>query len=42
VTLEYHPGAKIAKDVAAGAVLVSAGGAVLVGMLIFAAHLHLN
>ena len=41
VTLEYHPGAKIAKDVAAGAVLVSAGGAVLVGMLIFAPHLHL-
>ena len=31
---EYHPLAKVAKDVAAGAVLVSAGGAVLVGLAI--------
>ena len=35
VSPEAHPLAKVAKDVAAGAVLVSAGGAVLVGMAIF-------
>ena len=35
VSPERHPLAKIAKDVAAGAVLVSAGGAVLVGLTIF-------
>lgn len=35
VSPEPHPLAKIAKDVAAGAVLVSAGGAVLVGLAIF-------
>lgn len=34
VTPEYHPLAKIAKDVAAAAVLVGAIGAVLVGLLI--------
>jgi diacylglycerol kinase len=34
VTEEYHPLAKIAKDVAAGAVLVSSIGAILVGLLI--------
>ena len=34
VSPEYHPLAKVAKDVAAGAVLVSAGGAVLVGLAI--------
>jgi diacylglycerol kinase (ATP) len=34
-TLEYHPLAKIAKDVAAGAVLVSAVNSVIVGILIF-------
>src|SRR3712207_9173565 len=34
VTKEYHPLAKLAKDVAAGAVLVSSVGAVLVGYLI--------
>ena len=32
---EYHPLAKVAKDVAAAAVLVGAAGAVLVGLLIF-------
>ncbi|HWR60251.1 MAG TPA: diacylglycerol kinase family protein [Clostridia bacterium] len=32
---EYHPIAKLAKDVAAGAVLVSAINAVLVGCIIF-------
>lgn len=36
VTKEYHPLAKLAKDVAAGAVLVSSVGAVLVGYLILA------
>ncbi len=39
VTSEYHPLAKLAKDVAAGAVLVSSIGAVLVGYLILAHHL---
>lgn len=34
-----HPSAKIAKDVAAGAVLVSAITAVVVGLLIFLPHL---
>ena len=33
-TSEFHPLAKIAKDVAAAAVLVGAAGAVLVGLLI--------
>ena len=36
VTKEYHPLAKLAKDVSAGAVLVSSVGAVLVGYLILA------
>jgi diacylglycerol kinase (ATP) len=36
VTKEYHPLAKLAKDVAAGAVLVSSVGAVLAGYLILA------
>ena len=36
VTSEYHPLAKLAKDVSAGAVLVSSVGAVLVGYLILA------
>ncbi len=36
VTTEYHPLAKLAKDVAAGAVLVSSIGAVLVGYLVLA------
>jgi len=35
---EYHPIAKLAKDVAAGAVLVSAINAVLVGCIIFGRH----
>jgi diacylglycerol kinase len=33
-TAEYHPLAKIAKDVAAGAVLLTAITAVIVGLLI--------
>jgi diacylglycerol kinase (ATP) len=36
VTEEYHPLAKLAKDVSAGAVLVSSAGAVLVGLLVLA------
>lgn len=36
VTSEYHPLAKLAKDVSAGAVLVSSIGSVLVGYLILA------
>lgn len=39
VTEEYHPLAKLAKDVAAGAVLVASGGAVLVGYLVLADNL---
>ena len=35
-TKEYHPLAKLAKDVSAGAVLVSSVGAVLVGYLVLA------
>lgn len=38
-TLEYHPIAKISKDVAAGAVLVSAINAVVVGWLILGRYL---
>lgn len=34
-TQEYHPTAKIAKDVAAGAVLISALNAAAVGLMIF-------
>ena len=39
VTAEYHPLAKIAKDVAAGAVLVIAVIAVVVGLLVLGPHL---
>ncbi|QKG84938.1 diacylglycerol kinase family protein [Kroppenstedtia pulmonis] len=39
VTKEFHPLAKIAKDVAAGAVLLSAGMAVIVGISIFYPYL---
>ena len=35
VTQQYHPLAKVAKDVAAGVVLLTAIGAAVVGMLIF-------
>lgn len=38
-TKQYHPLARIAKDVAAGAVLITALGAVAVGYFIFAPHL---
>src|SRR3712207_3412740 len=39
VTKEYHPLAKLSKDVSAGAVLASSVGAVLVGYLILANNL---
>jgi diacylglycerol kinase len=35
VTTEYHPLAKVAKDVAAGVVLLTAIGAVVIGLIIF-------
>ena len=35
----YHPLAKVAKDVAAGTVLLTAIGAVIVGIIIFLPHL---
>ena len=38
-TEEYDPLAKIAKDVAAGAVLVTSAGAAIVGVLILGPHL---
>jgi diacylglycerol kinase (ATP) len=37
-TLEYHPIGKIAKDVAAGAVLVASLNSVIVGLLIFGGY----
>ncbi len=36
---EYHPLAKIAKDVAAGAVLLNAILAIIIGLLVFGPHL---
>ncbi|HSD84618.1 MAG TPA: diacylglycerol kinase family protein [Anaerolineae bacterium] len=36
---EYHPLSKVAKDTAAGAVLIGAIGAVIVGLLIFGPRL---
>ena len=38
-TPEYHPLAKIAKDVAAGAVLFSAFLAIIIGLFVFGPHL---
>ncbi len=35
----YHPLAKVAKDVAAGAVLVNAALSVIIGLLVFVPHL---
>ncbi len=37
----YHPLAKVAKDVAAGAVLLTAIGAIVVGLFLFVPHLRL-
>lgn len=39
VVNDYHPLARIAKDIAAGAVLVAALNAVVVGVLVFLPHL---
>ncbi|HEX9036076.1 MAG TPA: diacylglycerol kinase family protein [Ktedonobacterales bacterium] len=39
VTTEYHPLARIAKDVAAGAVLLNAMLSVVIGLLVFVPHL---
>ncbi len=39
ITKEHHEEAKIAKDVAAGMVLVSAFGSVIVGILIFVPYI---
>lgn len=39
ITREYHPLAKVAKDVAAGAVLLAAGFAVVIGVLVLGPHL---
>jgi diacylglycerol kinase (ATP) len=36
---EIHPGVRVAKDIAAGAVLMSAGAAAIVGALVFLPHL---
>ncbi|MDQ2886369.1 MAG: diacylglycerol kinase family protein [Chloroflexota bacterium] len=38
-TPEYHPLAKIAKDVAAGAVLLNAVLAIIIGLFVFVPHL---
>jgi diacylglycerol kinase len=38
-TSEYHPLARIAKDVAAGAVLLNAMLSVVIGLLVFVPHL---
>ncbi len=38
ISPEYHPLAKVSKDVAAGVVLLTAMGAVVVGLIIFGPH----
>lgn len=40
VTNEYHPLAKVAKNLAAGAVLLSAVNAVIMGIIIFGPYLY--
>jgi|SRR5579872_6348822 len=40
ITQEHRQQAKIAKDVAAGMVLLSATGSVIVGFLVFAPHVY--
>lgn len=42
VTKEYHPLAKIAKNVAAGAVLLSAINAIIIGIIIFGPYIYYN
>ena len=39
ITADYHPLAKICKDVAAGAVLLASAGAVVIGLMVFGPHL---
>jgi diacylglycerol kinase len=39
VTTEYHPLARVAKDVAAGAVLVNAALSIVIGLFVFVPHL---
>lgn len=39
ITLNHDPRAKVAKDVSAGAVLLSAVGSIFVGILVFGPHL---
>ena len=41
LTQEHHPAAKIAKDISAGAVLVAAGTAAIVGIIIFLSYIHI-
>lgn len=40
ITKEHHEEARIAKDVAAGMVLVCAVGSIIVGFLVFAPHIE--
>ncbi len=40
IVQEHRQQAKIAKDVAAGMVLVSAAGSIIVGFLVFAPHIY--
>ena len=40
VAPEFHPSVKISKDIAAGPVLITAGGAVVLGLLVFAPYLR--
>jgi len=40
VTREFHPSIKMAKDIAAGAVLVAASGAAIVGLIVFLPHIR--
>ena len=37
---EFHPMIEKAKDIAAGAVLISAGGSLIIGLLIFIQYLE--
>jgi diacylglycerol kinase len=39
ITDHYHPLAKVAKDVAAGTVLFTAVGSVLIGLVVLGPHL---
>ncbi len=39
---EFHPAVKMAKDIAAGAVLISAAGAIVIGLIIFLPYLAIK